>query len=169
MSKSLIQERYWSSLTDKKFALHYIEAHFAKSIQINRIIKIIMAVASCSSIAAWTIWKQLAFLWGVIIAVSQVVGVVNEYLPYQKRIEEISNLKSEWSLVFLSMEKDWLKVSKGDMTEEEINDLLFQYEKEWNEADDKYFQEDALPFKQKCYDYAEDKMMLYFKRYYEGE
>ena len=170
MSKtSLIQERYWSSLTDKKFALYYIEAHFAKSIQINRTIKIIMAIASCSSIAAWTIWKQFAFVWGVIIAISQVVGVINEYLPYQKRIEDISNLKSEWSVIFLSMEKEWLNVSNGNMTEGEINDLLFQFEKEWNEADDKYFQEDSLPQNKKCYDYAEDKMMLYFERQYGGK
>ncbi|WP_028509512.1 hypothetical protein [Ruminococcus sp. NK3A76] len=170
MSKSsFIQERYWSSLTDKKFALYYIDAHFAKSIQINRTIKIIMAIASCSSIAAWAIWKQLAFVWGVIIAISQVVGVINEYLPYQKRIEDISSLKSEWSVIFLSMEKEWLNVSNGNMTEGEINDLLFQFEKEWNEADDKYFQEDSLPQNKKCYDYAEDKMMLYFERQYGGK
>lgn len=163
---SLIQERYWSSLTEKKFALYYIEIHFSKAIQINRAIKIIMAITSCSSIAAWTIWKQLSYLWGIIIALSQVVGVINEYMPYQKRIEDISNLKSEWSAIFLSMEKDWLKVSNGSITENEINDILFEYEKEWNEVDDKYFKDDSLPRKQKCIDYAEEKMGLYFKRKY---
>lgn len=170
MSKSsLIQERYWSSLSEKKFALFYIEEHFSKSLQINRGIKITMAIASCSSIAAWTIWEKQAFIWGIIIAISQVVGVINEYLPYQKRVEDISNLRTEWSAIFLSMEKNWLDVSNGNMTESEINNSLYEYENNWDEAESKYFKEDSLPTKPKLSDAAEEKVMLYFKHKYGGK
>ena len=140
-----MQNRYWSSMTDKKYNLFYIQLHFNKVVMVNRAIKIIMAIASCSSIAAWTIWQQYAYVWGVIIAVSQVIGAINEFLPYQKRIEELSNLESEWSVVFLSMEKKWYSVANGKLTDNEINDLLFEFENDWNIISDKYFKEDALP------------------------
>lgn len=161
-----MQNRYWSSMTEKKYNLFYIQLHFNKVVMVNRAIKIIMAIASCSSIAAWTIWQQYAYVWGVIIAVSQVIGAINEFLPYQKRIEELSNLESEWSVVFLSMEKKWYSVANGKLTDNEINDLLFEFENDWNIISDKYFKEDALPQVEKYQKIANEQMVEYIKQRY---
>lgn len=45
---------------------------------------VLKAVASSAGIAAWAIWKEYAFLWGVIIAASQVADALKEVFPFTK-------------------------------------------------------------------------------------
>lgn len=116
-----MQETYWKRLTQYKFSLYYFGAHMEKCVKISRSIKIVCAVASSASIAAWATWQQLSFWWGLIIAASQVLVAVNEFLPYTKRIQELSNMKAALTPVYNKMEKEWFSVANGSITEEEIN------------------------------------------------
>ena len=52
---------------------------------------------------------------------SQVISVINDLLPYKKRIKELSNLEAELSIIYYDVEKNWLSVASGKMTEDEIN------------------------------------------------
>lgn len=50
-------------------------------------IGVVKAVASSSSIAAWVIWKDYAFIRGAIIAVSQVIDSLKDVFPVTKDIK----------------------------------------------------------------------------------
>ena len=158
-----MKDRYWFTMIDKKYTIYYLSKYFEESVKINRVIKIIGAVASCSSIAAWTIWKEYAFVWGAIIALSQVISAINEFLPYQRRVEDISNLKTEFEKLYLEYEEKWYPISKGLMPDEEINNYLFELENKWHDIDSKYFTDDILSHNSKCEKFAQNQTDNYFK------
>ena len=157
-----MQLQYWNMMTLQKYSLIYLNKHFENSVKIDRRIKIFMAIASCSSIAAWTIWQQFAYIWGVIIAISQLIGAIYEILPFKKRIEELSSLKSELSALYLLIEKEWYPVSNGDIPEAEINELIFKHRNDWDTIDEKYFKDDVLPVNEEFREIAEDECERYF-------
>ena len=102
-----MQKTYWNKLTQFKYSLCYFDAHLSRCVKINRTIKICCAVASSAAIAAWATWQNLSFWWGLIIVASQVMTAVNEFLPYKKRIKELSDIKAALTPVYNDMEKDW--------------------------------------------------------------
>ena len=161
-----MQKTYWKKLTQYKFNLFYFDAHFSRCVRMDRRIKIFCAIASSAAIAAWATWQKISFLWGLIIVISQVVTAINEILPYKKRIEELSNLRSELTPIYNNMEKDWYDVANGSLTENEINDRCYSYMEQWRQIDDKYFKSDALPRISKCMEAAEIEKNSYFETNY---
>lgn len=95
-----MQLRYWNQMTQFKYELYYFSVCFERCVKLNRHIKIVIAIASSSAIAAWTQWTQLSFLWGLIIVIGQLIGVINEYLPYQQRIKELSEMQPELNALY---------------------------------------------------------------------
>ena len=157
-----MQETYWKKLTQYKFSLYYFDAHMAKCVKISRNIKIMCAVASSAAIAAWATCQQLSFWWGLIIAASQVLIAVNEFLPYTKRIQELSNMKAALTPVYNKMEKEWFYVSNGLITEEEINKRMYSFVQQWESIIEGYLVEDALPQDKDCIDKAQAANEIYF-------
>ncbi len=158
-----MQKRYWNSLTQYKFTLFYLDAHFSRCVKLERLIKIILSLCSSASVASWAIWSKIGFVWAIIIAASQVIGVINEFLPNKKRISEIAELKSRLTPIYYEVEKDWLLVSGGDLSEEEINDKYYKYMKKWTETYDKFFADDSLPKNAGCIKYAEEEKNKYIE------
>ncbi len=150
-------------MTQYKFSIYYLEEYMLHCVKCNRTIKIILAITSAASIAAWTKWQNLDFIWGLIIALSQVLSVINDILPYKKRILEISNLQAELSTIYYDVEKNWLKVANGKLTEKEINTMCYKFVNKWNETNNKYFKNDSLPQKSKYIKEAEIKKDRYFE------
>ena len=95
-----MQLRYWNQMTQFKYELYYFSVCFERCVKLNRHIKIVIAIASSSAIAAWTQWTQLSCLWGLIIVIGQLIGVINEYLPYQQRIKELSEMQPELNALY---------------------------------------------------------------------
>ena len=156
-------------MTQYRFDVIYLQNYLGRNVKIDRTIRIFLAIASASSIAAWAQWQNLAFLWGLIIVISQVVSAVNEFLPYKRRIKEISNLLNELSIIYNDVERNWQKVANGSLTEDEINDLCYSYSGQWIKADNKYFKDDYLPQNKKCKEHAEDEKNAYFNSLFGGE
>ena len=159
---------YWNKMTQYKFSLCYLQLHFSRSVRINRIINISTTIAASAAIAAWAAWQNLAFFWGLVIVLSQVISSINQFLPYQKRIEEISGLLSQLSGLYICVESDWYNVANGKLTEEEINNLCYEYVRKWDSIDNKFFQSDTLPQKNKLIQTAEEKKNEYFINCFDG-
>lgn len=158
-----MQQQYWNQLTQFKFGLYYLGAQFENYVKINRIIKIGVTIASSAAIAAWATWTSLSFLWGLVIVIGHVIDTVNGVLPYHKRIMDISEMLPRLNAVYILAEKKWFDVATGKLTDEEINDLLFERITEWSQIDQEYFYEDVLPKDEKCLAKAEDEKNKYFK------
>ena len=66
-------------------------------------------------------------------------------------------------LLYLKMEYDWYKVAGGDLSESEINALLFSYKKEYSNIESKYLKEEILVENEKYKNKADDKTEEYFQ------
>ncbi len=157
-----MQQTYWNKMYYYKYSFFYFNQHFAKAVKIDRCIKIILAIASSASIGAWANWSNLAFLWGLIIVAAQVVSAVNEFLPYKKRIPELSALLAQSSALYILVEREWYNVASGKYTEEEINDLTYDFAQRWSEIDSKFFSSDSLPVNTELQESAEKEAQKYF-------
>lgn len=158
-----MQKQYWSRMTQYKFDLCYYDSYFARCVKIDRFLKIGLAVASSSAIAAWTAWQNLSFLWGLIIVVSQVVSSLNEFLPYKKRIEDLSKLVNGLTPIYNDMEEEWLYVANGSLTEDQINDRCYKFIRKWDQITRNTFLGDSMPDIKKCRDKAEKMKDDYFR------
>lgn len=158
-----MQENYWNFMTQCRFSIFYLNAHFSSYVKRERLINIFLALTSSSVIAAWAIWQSYNFVWAFIIALAQVLTVVNNYLPYKKRISEISDLKAKLGAICNDIEYRWYEVSNETLTDEDINKLRYEFNKKWTEVDEKAFTDDALPYNENYHKTASDKNEIYFK------
>ena len=143
--------------------IYYLDIYVEKSFLWDRRIKVFGAVASSSSIAAWTIWKEWSYIWGVIIAVSQVLTAIKDYFPFGRRLKILKPFIDELIILYIKIEYDWFKVAEGEVTEKEINQLLFDYKKQFSEIESKYLNEEILIENLEYRNLADQKVTKYFE------
>lgn len=122
----MVQKQYWKELYQLKTHINFIERQLEKAVSIDRFIKIVLAIASCSSIGAWVIWNQFSWLWASIIAFSQVISAVDQFLPYKSRIKEYTSLLHELEELMIQAEFKWHAIAEGGLTATEINKARFE-------------------------------------------
>lgn len=122
----MVQEQYWKEIYQLKTHIGFIELQLEKSESIDRTLKIILAIASSSSIGAWVIWNDLSMIWAGIIAFSQVISAITPYLPYKNRIKAYSSLLHEMEELMIQAEFKWHAISEGKLTSAEINKARFE-------------------------------------------
>lgn len=144
-----MQRKYWLFMTQKRYEILYAERFFRKSIKIQRIMDIVIALASLSSVGGWLAYAPLAFLWGGIIALSHIIVLIRPHLPYDKRADNIQNLFSLWRGVYLEIERDWYPISTGQVSEKSINNKIFDYNKRWIELETEYMKNDSFALAKK--------------------
>ncbi|KJU85539.1 hypothetical protein MBAV_002268 [Candidatus Magnetobacterium bavaricum] len=110
------QKRYWAELTQLRVHIDYLDIYLEKTVERDKWIDIIAAVTSSSSIALWAIWQEWKFVWGFIIAVSQVITAIKDLLPYKRRVKMINGLMYDLEDILHDCEKRWFDISIGELT-----------------------------------------------------
>jgi len=165
----MYQERYWKELYQLKVHLIYLELYLNDADFKDKSINIFLACTSSGSIAGWAIWREQAFVWAIIIALSQVVTVIKNILPYKTRIKAILSLIHDLEDVMLRAEEKWFDVSEGRLTEEEINKLRFDIRTRKTNTLKKHLGTSTLPAKQKLFGKAQTSADVYFDNFYPTE
>ena len=163
-----MQKRYWHEMVQTKFTMYYIDFYHENSVKIDRRMNMFLAIVACGSIAGWAVWNQLAIIWACFVALSQVLNAIKPYLPYSKRVEGLLKYNNDIGLLYAKMEYDWLYVSNGKLTEDEINDLLLKYISEIIAFPGKYLVDDYLTKNEKCREKADDLTNNYFIKNFWG-
>lgn len=170
MATTNLQQRYWNQMVDYKFGLYYNDLCFRRYIKINRWIEGILAVFSCGAVATWGLWQKYQFFWATIVMITQVVKVINDFLPYRSRIKSLSELNCKLITIYESMELDWFKVSSGDMDNIIINNKIYDYRNQWEKMGNNYFKEDTIPNDNKKLLNKADKLTnIYFEQFGDDE
>src|SRR5579862_5907476 len=86
------QELYFTELWQLKVQCEYIRRYHGVLSWRVRAFGILRAVASSAGIGGWVIWKDLAFVWGAIIAASQVADAVKDQFPFTARQKAATGL-----------------------------------------------------------------------------
>ncbi|MCU7645610.1 hypothetical protein [Pseudomonas piscis] len=161
-----MQSQYWVELQALKAHVYYLELYQLKSEGTERWISIVLAVTSAASIGGWAIWKEYAFIWGVVIMISQVISVVYKFLPFKSRIKPLSTAGVELSVLADEAERGWFDVARGELTEREINEKRFAIRKKKSAVMKSAFSGMVIPENERLMAKAEEQMRKYFKSHY---
>jgi hypothetical protein len=157
------QTYYWDTFTRLKVDQEYLRQHEERLDSVERCFNIVSAVAASAAIGGWILWQNIQFVWAAIIAGSQVLSVVRPHLPYGQRLKALDNLCPDIESLVLGAERDWWKVSRGLLTEDEILDLATELKQRKAQAVRKHFKGLTLPENRKKLNVAEDRTRTYMQ------
>ncbi len=158
-----MQEKYWKYMVQIKAWIFYLDLYGEDSYKWEKRINVFSAIAASTSIAAWAIWQQLSFVWSLIIAMSQVLNAIKEFMPYSKRLKAIVPFMEDLKFLYNKMEYIWFKVASGEMTEEEINETLYEFKNECTNIENKHLKDETLLENEKFKKEADKKTDDYFE------
>jgi len=165
----MYQERYWKELYQLKVHLNYLELYLQRSEIIDRYLNIFLAISSSSSIAGWAIWQSGAIVWAIIIALSQVINVIKNLLPFKTRMKSLSGIANEFGEIDIYAEQKWFDVSEGKLTEEEIHNLQFSIRQKKTKSLKKHLGNCTLPENSILMSKAQKATDIYFNNFYSVE
>lgn len=163
------QEKFWRELDQLRVHATYVQGYYEKTVQTDRFVSMILAIASSGSIAGWAVWNQYQYVWAFIVAASQVINAVKSYLPYSKRLKALNYLSAELEILFLSMENHWFNVAEARLNDEEIHELHMKIKEQRRLIVQKHIGSIDLPLDQKIMDESIDSAKRYFKNFYTFE
>lgn len=158
-----MQEKYWKYMVQIKAWIFYLDFYAEDSYKWDKKINILSAIASSTSIAAWAIWQQLSFVWSAIIAISQVLSAIKTFLPYSNRLKVLIPFMEDLKFLYNKIEYNWFKVASGELTEEEINDLLYEFKNEYTNIENKNLKEETLLENVKLKEKSDKETNIYFE------
>jgi hypothetical protein len=125
----------------------------------------VKAIASSGSIAAWAIWREYAFVWGAIIAVSQVVDALKEVFPFTKTHKAASEHTIALDSIFIDAQLEWENIFSGRYTDEQIANRQHKLRKLQHDAERHSFPNGLLT-KAALFREAEAEATAYFESMY---
>lgn len=161
-----MKEQYWNYMYQIRFTIFYLDLYAEDANRKNRFIKAFSAIMSSGSIAAWAIWQKLMPVWAIMIAFSQVINAVKEYLPYSTRLKNIELSLKSLKMLYVKIEYAWFKVQSGELSEMQINEFLYELKKEYMEIESQSLNEDVLMPNKKRREKAEKQTGTYFQTYF---
>ena len=157
-----MQEKYWKYMVQIKAWIFYLDVYTEDSYRWDKAINIFVAIASSTSISAWAVWQKYSFVWSIIIAISQVLTTIKGFLPYSKRLKMLVPFMEDLKFLYNKIEYNWFKVASGDLSEDEINELLYSFKDEFANIENKNLKEETLLEKDNFREIADRKNDAYF-------
>jgi hypothetical protein len=163
-----MNDKVWAVLCDCKFKSYILTYLVEKYQKWDRNINIFLAITSSASIGAWAVWKELPFLWGGIIALSQVLNVVKPYLPYYKLVKELNVKSIRMETLNIDIESLWYKIENKKINEDDTAEKYFEIKKQLAEILN--FNDDSIfAVSSKMMAKANERMRIFLKTNYEIE
>jgi len=160
------QQLYWNQMYQLKVAAIYIRLyrdHLGKRVTGLGALK---AIASCTGIAAWAIWRQYAFVWGAIIAASQVADALKDIFPFSKKHKAACEHAMMLDSLFIDVQLEWESVFSHRFTDDEIMERLHRLRKLQFNAEKLHFP-DGLATKVALFDRATQEAWGFFRSTYD--
>jgi len=95
----------------------------------------VRAIASSGSIAAWALWKEYAFVWGAIIAASQVADALRDVFPFTKKHKAASMHTITLGSIFIDAQLEWENIFSGRYTDDQITNRRHKLMKQQHDAE----------------------------------
>jgi hypothetical protein len=123
------QQLYWKEMINLKADASYIRLYRDSLGKWVTGLGALKAIASCGGIAAWVVWKEYAFVWGAIIAASQVADALKDVFPFAKKHKAASIHSMTLDNLFNDVQLEWENIFSGRYTDEEIMNRLHKLRK----------------------------------------
>jgi len=160
-----MQSRYWGLMCDLREEYYFYEILKSRSFNWNKIISLTISIFTASSVASWQIWQVYTDVWAWIVAITQVLAIVNAALPFNNRVECLKKAEPAFLKVCSLIESYWYDVKLGRLSGDNINDFVSQIEEEWAVIKQTYLNEDCNAENSVISDLAYEKMMEHMQKY----
>jgi hypothetical protein len=128
------QQLYWKEMINLKADASYIRLYRDSLGRWVTGLGALKAIASCGGIAAWVVWKEYAFVWGAIIAASQVADALKDVFPFAKKHKAASIHSMTLDNLFNDVQLEWENIFSGRYSDEEIMNRLHRLRKQQLDA-----------------------------------
>lgn len=161
----MAQQTYWNQLVLVKVVSCYVRRYRDEQTRWIKYTGLFKAAVTSSTIGAWAVWKEYAFVWGVFLAVAQVLDAAKDYLPQTKHMRAASDFVAAIEGIFIEARYDWFSVYSGKFPPDEIMAKWKNLAKMLNDAESKHFP-DGLPENKGRQALAEADASTYFQTTY---
>jgi hypothetical protein len=159
------QQLYWNQMIKLKVAVEYVCRYRDNLAKWVTGVGIIRAVASSGSIAAWAIWRDYAFVWGSIIALSQVIDTLKDVFPFTRTHRSASEHAIALGSMFIDAQLEWENIFSGRYSDDQIANRRHKLMKLQHDAERHSFP-NGLTAKTALFRLAEEEASVYFKSMY---
>lgn len=160
-NQARLLEQYWNEMVHLKAYAAYIALYRDSMGKWVTALSLLKALASSTGIAAWAIWQRYAFIWGGIIAASQLADALKDVFPFTKKFKAASDLCRTLDSLFIDTQLEWENVQSAHYSPDEIMKRLYRLRKLQLDAEQKNFP-DGLAQKDALRDKAQHAAELYF-------
>jgi hypothetical protein len=156
------QQLYWTQMIELKVAIAYMRRYRDYLGKWTTGLGTVKAVASSGGIAGWAVWHEYAFVWGLIIAASQVTDALRDVFPFTKKHKAASAHTMALESLFIDAQLEWENIFSGRYTDEEIMRRCHKLMKLQLEAESDSFP-DGLATQESLFAQAQQEAKDYFK------
>lgn len=147
-SEPIIKEYFWKKMCQLKFDLTYYGLCFSRCVSLVRIRKSTFAFLTALFAGAWMEWSDnywISHICPIAMFILQVISAVIEFLPHDDRQIELREMMELLEPVYRKMENDWVSISIGEYTVEEIKELTTMHQARIDDVKSRFFRNDSLP------------------------
>lgn len=123
------KQQYWREMTYLKADASYIRLYRDAQSRWVTALGALKAIASSTGIAAWAIWREYAFLWGSIIAASQLADALKNVFPFAKKHKAASEHTMTLHRLFIDVQLEWENIVSSRFTDSDIMRRIHQLRK----------------------------------------
>lgn len=124
-----IRTKIWNFLNDSKTNECFASLILKYYQKFDLLVNLFLVIVTTSSVAAWTIWNEFPLLWGLIIAVSQILTISKPYFLFPKYIKVFHEKNILWQQLSLDLEELWHKTNNSIIDESAASELYFKLRK----------------------------------------
>jgi hypothetical protein len=124
---------------------YLLQAHSQRAAEVDRKVKIFLAVTSTTSLGIWAVFKVFPSLWAAIIVSTQIISATAKYLPYSARLKASAGCSHDYREIQNWAEGKWCDIVDGQLTEAQINKIRVELQTKTANAEKKHFPLEGLP------------------------
>ena len=130
---------YWNQLVLLTVVACYVRRYRDEQAWwVNRI-GLFKAVVTSGTIGAWVIWKDYAFVWGVLLGAAQILDAAKEYIPQAAHRRHASEFLGVIENTVIDARFEWFEVVGGRYLDGEIMERWRSLAKLMRESEARYF------------------------------
>ena len=161
-----VQLLFWQQLRTLKVNAIYIRLYRDRLNRWVTLFAVLRAIASNGGIAGWVVWRDYAFIWGAIIAFSQLMEALKDIFPFSARQKAANGLSSDLEALMIEVLFEWDGIYSGQYTADHIRTRWNKIMQTQHELDKKHFPNGNLPERVDLKTLAKNEASDYLKSLY---
>lgn len=125
----------WASLLDSDLNSRYWRLMALRYSRREGHAKILLAVAASTTVASWSLWVEVKWLWQTLSAISALVSIALPIIDAPKKVETMIKAQTEWLKLMHEYEELWR--SRQTLTEKSFSSKLMELKKREVEVSEK--------------------------------